>query len=54
MLTQAIIENNALNSINNDDPLLDLICVDDYYDSGIDSICIRVNGHTLKNVFEAN
>ena len=47
MLTQAIIENDAPNSINNDETLLDLICVDDYYDSGIDSICIRVNGHII-------
>lgn len=47
MLTQSIIENDAPHSINNDESLLDLICVDDYYDSGIDSICIRVNGHII-------
>lgn len=50
MLTQAIIENDAPNSINNDEGLLDLICVDDYYDSGIDSICIRVNGHIITSI----
>ncbi|MCR5123778.1 MAG: AIPR family protein [Treponema sp.] len=47
MLTQAIIESDSPNSINNDESILDLICVDDYYDSGIDSICIRVNGHII-------
>ena len=50
MLTQAIIENDAPNSINNNEELLDLICVDDYYDSGIDSICIRVNGHIISSI----
>ena len=50
MLTQAIIENDAPNSINNDEGVLDLICVDDYYDSGIDSICIRVNGHIITSI----
>lgn len=47
MLTQAIIENDSPNSINNDEALLDKICVDDYYDSGLDAICIRVNGHIV-------
>lgn len=47
MLTQAIIENDSPNSISNDEALLDTICVDDYFDSGIDSICIRVNGHIV-------
>lgn len=50
MLTQAIIENDAPNSINNDEGLLDLICVDDYFDSGIDSICIRINGHIITSL----
>ena len=50
MLTQAIIENDAPNSINNNEELLDLVCVDDYYDSGIDSICIRVNGHIISSI----
>lgn len=50
MLTQAIIENDAPNSINNDEGLIDLICVDDYFDSGIDSICIRVNGHIITSI----
>lgn len=49
MLIQAIIENDFPNSINNDESLLDAICVDDYYDSGIDGICIRVNGHIVTN-----
>lgn len=49
MLTQAIIENDSPNSINNDESLLDAICVDDYYDSGIDGVCIRVNGHIVTN-----
>lgn len=49
MLIQAIIENDSPNSINNDESLLDAICVDDYYDSGIDGICIRVNGHIVTN-----
>ena len=49
MLIQAIIENDFPNSINNDESLLDAICVDDYYDSGIDGICIRVNGFIVTN-----
>ena len=50
MLTQAIIENDSPNSISNDEALLDTICVDDYFDSGIDSICIRVNGHIVTSL----
>ena len=50
MLTQAIIENDSPNSISNDEALLDIICVDDYFDSGIDSICIRVNGHIVTSL----
>ena len=50
MLTQAIIENDSPNSISNDEALLDTICVDDYFDSGIDSICIRVNGHIITSL----
>lgn len=50
MLTQAIIENDSPNCISNDEALLDTICVDDYFDSGIDSICIRVNGHIVTSL----
>jgi len=50
MLIQAIIENDSPNCISNDEALLDEICVDDYYDSGIDGICIRVNGHIITSL----
>jgi len=50
MLIQSIIENDSPNSINNDEVLLDAICVDDYFDSGIDGICIRVNGHIVTSL----
>lgn len=50
MLIQAIIENDSPNCICNDESLLDEICVDDYYDSGIDGICIRVNGHIITSL----
>ncbi len=50
MVNQAILEYYDPGCLNNDEGLLDAICVDGTNDTGLDGICIKVNGKIVSNM----
>jgi hypothetical protein len=49
LVNHGIIENDLPGAIGNDEELLDSICVDSMYDSGIDGICMVINGKIVSS-----
>ena len=50
MVNQAILEYYDPGCLNNDEGLLDAVCVDGTNDTGLDGICIKVNGKIVSNI----
>lgn len=50
MVNQAILEYYDPGCLNNDESLLDAVCVDGSLDTGLDGICIKVNGKIVPSV----
>lgn len=50
MVNQAILEYYDPGCLNNDESLLDAVCVDGCLDTGLDGICIKVNGKIVPSV----
>ena len=50
MVNQAILEYYDPGCLNNDESLLDAVCVDGSLDTGLDGICIKVNGKIVPSI----